>query len=383
VLAQTTPRSQRLGLYIHVPFCTKRCFYCSFNTAPLEQDSDMRRYVRALRTEIQLLATAPWASALSFETVFFGGGTPSLLAADDMAAVLDTVRTSFTLDRDAEITVECNPESVSREKLAAYRGAGVNRISLGVQSLDDSILPVLGRLHDAGGARRGFETVRAAGFDNVSVDLMYGLPAQGVETWARSIDGVLGWAPEHLSAYGLTLDAGSVWASTGVEGLPAEGAVVEQYWTLARAAAARGFEHYEISNYARPGFRSRHNQIYWRAAEYLACGPGACGFVGDVRYGNVKPVARYCAALEDGALPIDTFERLTARQQLAERLILGLRLVDGIPRAWLDERLAGDTALARRLAAWRENGILVDRGPNVALTEAGFLVSDALFVELL
>jgi oxygen-independent coproporphyrinogen-3 oxidase len=272
---------------------------------------------------------------------------------------------------------------VSREKLAAYREAGVNRISLGVQSLDDSILPVLGRLHDAGGARRGFEAVRAAGFDNVSVDLMYGLPAQGVETWARSIDGVLGWAPEHLSAYGLTLDAGSVWASTGVEGLPAEGAVVEQYWTLARAAAARGFEHYEISNYARPGFRSRHNQIYWRAAEYLACGPGACGFVGDVRYGNVKPVARYCAALEDGVLPIDTFERLTARQQLAERLILGLRLVDGIPRAWLDERLAGDTALARRLTAWRENGILVDRGPSVALTEAGFLVSDALFVELL
>jgi len=178
-------------------------------------------------------------------------------------------------------------------------------------------------------------------------------------------------------------DSGSLWGASGVDGLPEEETVVEQYWGLAREAASRGFEHYEISNYARPGFRSRHNQIYWRAAEYLACGPGACGFVGDVRYGNVKPVARYCAALEEGALPIDTFERLTARQQLAERLILGLRLADGLPRAWLDERLAGDAALARRLAAWRENGFLVDRGPNVALTEAGFLVSDALFVELL
>jgi len=181
----------------------------------------------------------------------------------------------------------------------------------------------------------------------------------------------------------LTLDAGSVWASTGVEGLPAEGAVVEQYWTLARAAAARGFEHYEISNYARPGFRSRHNQIYWRAAEYLACGPGACGFVGDVRYANVKPVARYCATLEDGALPIDTSERLSERQRLGERLILGLRLVDGIPRAWLDERLAGDAALGRNVGRWREAGVLADRGDNVALTEAGFLVSDALFVDLL
>ncbi|HEU5197776.1 MAG TPA: radical SAM family heme chaperone HemW [Methylomirabilota bacterium] len=383
MLAQTKPRSQRVGLYIHVPFCTKRCFYCSFNTAPLEEASEMRRYVRALRTELQILATAAWGSALSVETVFFGGGTPSLLAADDMAAILDSVRSHFTLEGDAEVTVECNPESVSREKLAAYRTAGVNRISLGVQSLDDSILPVLGRLHDAGGARRAFEEVRAAGFGNVSVDLMYGLPKQDGGVWARSVEGVLGWGPEHLSAYGLTLDAGSVWAATGVEGLPAESAVVEQYWTLARAAAAHGFEHYEISNYARPGFRSRHNQIYWRAAEYLACGPGACGFVGDVRYGNMKPVTRYCATLEAGALPIDTSERLTARQQLGERLILGLRLADGIPRAWLDERVAGDPALARRLAAWREAGVVADRSERIMLTEAGFLVSDALFVELL
>jgi oxygen-independent coproporphyrinogen III oxidase len=329
-----------------------------------------------------MLATAPWASGLSLATVFFGGGTPSLLSADDMAFILGDVRASFAVEHDAEITVECNPESVTREKLESYRTAGVTRVSLGVQSLDDSLLPVLGRLHDARGARRGFEAVREAGFDNVSVDLMYGLPKQDAGTWARSVEGVLGWEPEHLSAYGLTLDAGSVWAATGVDGLPAEGAVVEQYWALARAASARGFEHYEISNYARPGRRSRHNQIYWRAAEYLACGPGACGFVGDVRYANVKPVARYCTRLDDGALPIDTSERLTARQRLGERLILGLRLADGIPRAWLDERVAGDGGLARRVAAWREAGILADRGENVALTEAGFLVSDGLFVEL-
>ena len=342
----------------------------------------MRRYVRALRTEIQILASAPWASALSLETVFFGGGTPSLLSAEDMAAILEDVRARFALTRDAEVTVECNPESVTREKLQAYREAGVNRISLGVQSLDDSLLPVLGRLHDASGARRAFEAVRAAGFDNVSVDLMYGLPGQSPQTWTQSVHGVLGWEPEHLSAYGLTLDAGSVWASTGVEGLPAESAVVEQYWTLARAAAARGLEHYEISNYARPGFRSRHNQIYWRAAEYLACGPGACGFVGDVRYANIKAVARYCATLETGALPIETAERLTTRQRLGERLILGLRLVDGVPRAWLDERAAGEPALARHVAAWREASVLVDRADRVVLTEAGFLLSDSIFVEL-
>jgi putative oxygen-independent coproporphyrinogen III oxidase len=383
VLAETAPSSQAVGLYIHVPFCTKRCFYCSFNTAPLERDSEMRRYVRAALREIELLASAPWSAGISFETMFFGGGTPSLLSADDMAAILDAVRRHFALQPSAEVTVECNPESVSVDKLRAYRAAGVNRISLGVQSLDDSILPVLGQLHDAGGARRAFEGARAAGFDNASVDLMYGLPGQDAATWARSVEGVLAWGPEHLSAYGLTLDAGSLWAVTGVPGLPGEAATVEQYWTLARTAAARGFEHYEISNYARPGFRSRHNQIYWRAAEYLACGPGACGFVGDVRYGNVKALTRYCAALEDGTLPIDTAERLTARQRLGERLILGLRLVDGVPRAWLDERADGDAALARRLAAWREAGVLGERGDRLALTESGFLVSDSVFVELL
>ena len=383
VLAQTAPRGRSLGLYVHVPFCTRRCHYCSFNTAPLERPDEMRRYVAAVRHELTLLAGAAWVERVVLGTIFLGGGTPSLLDPDDMAAILGTVRRHFAVAADAEVTVECNPESVSRAKLASYRTAGVNRISLGVQSLDDAILPRLGRLHDAGGARAAFEAAREAGCANVSVDLMYGLPDQDPATWARSIEGVLDWEPEHLSAYGLTLDAGSRWAATGVEGLPPEGTVVEHYWTLARAAAARGFEHYEISNYARPGFRSRHNQVYWRAAEYLACGPGACGFVGDVRYGNIKPVARYCATLEEGALPIDTSEELTPRQRLGERLILGLRLADGVPRTWIEERAEGDGALARVLARWREAGLLVERAERVALSEAGFLVSDTLFADLL
>jgi putative oxygen-independent coproporphyrinogen III oxidase len=383
VLAETSPRGRSLGLYVHVPFCTKRCHYCSFNTAPLERLAEMRRYVEAARREVELLGELAWAAGVRIETIFLGGGTPSLLEAEDMAGLLDAVRGRFVVETDAEVTVECNPESVSRAKLAAYRAAGVNRISLGVQSLDDAILPRLGRLHDAGGARAAFEAAREAGCDNVSVDLMYGLPGQDGATWARSIEGVLDWAPEHLSAYGLTLDAGSLWAVTGVAGLPPEGTVVEQYWALARAAAARGFEHYEISNYARLGFRSRHNQVYWRAAEYLAVGPGACGYVGDVRYGNVKPVARYCASLEAGTLPIDTSERLTPRQRLGEQLMLGLRLIDGVPRAWLEDRLEGDTPLARRVATWRDAGLLLDRDDRTALTESGFLVSDTLFSDLL
>jgi putative oxygen-independent coproporphyrinogen III oxidase len=381
-LAENAPEGSELGLYVHVPFCVKRCGYCSFNTAPLE-DGAMARYLEAVHREIELLGALGWAERVRLSTVFLGGGTPSLLASDELAALLDRIRSRFALRADAEITVECNPESVTRDKLAGYRAAGVNRVSLGVQSLDDAILPRLGRLHDAHGARAAFEAAREAGCDNVSVDLMYGLPGLDVDGWARAVERVLDWRPDHLSAYGLTLDAGSLWGAAGVDGIPGEDTQVDQYWRLARAAAARGLEHYEISNYARPGFRSRHNQIYWHAAEYLAAGPGACGFVGRMRYANVKATPRYCETLGTAELPVASFEHLSERQRLAERLILGLRLSDGIPTAWLEARLEDDRRLRRFVDEWRARTLLVDLGDRVRLTEAGFLLSDALFVELL
>ena len=274
------------------------------------------------------------------------------------------------------MTVECNPESLTRAKAEGYRLAGVNRLSLGVQSLDDDLLVRLGRLHSSDDARRAFDAARSAGVDNVSLDLMYGLPGQDVARWESTVRGVLAWRPEHLSAYALTLDEGSRWAGEGVAGLPGEETVTAQYWALARMAREAGYEHYEISNYARRGFRSRHNQVYWRAEEYLALGPGACGFLGDVRYGNVKPVERYCAALEAGGLPLGTHEVLTPAQRKAEKVILGLRLSDGVPLAWLED--------ARPLVeTWASLGLLEVAGDRCRLTEAGFLLSDSLFVHLL
>lgn len=382
ILARTSPTSRSLGLYIHVPFCVERCPFCSFNTAPLESGA-MTRYLAALHRELALLATLPWAAEITLATVFLGGGTPSLLAPAELADLLAGLGARFEIAPDAEITVEANPEGLSRDKLAAYREAGVNRLSLGVQSLDDALLVRLGRLHSAAQAQAAFEAARAAGFANVSVDLMYGLPDLDASRWARTVAEVLSWEPEHVSTYGLTLDAGSLWGAAGVAGLPAEDVTIAQYWTMAHAAARHGFEHYEVSNYAQPGHRSRHNQIYWRAAEYLAAGPGACGFVGDVRYGNARPVPRYCAMLEDDTLPLETSERLDARQRLGERLMLGLRTADGVPAVWLDERAQGDRTLQDRLVAWEDRALLRRQDGRVALTEAGFLLSDALFVELL
>ena len=399
------PSANALGAYLHIPFCTQRCGYCSFNTAP-DAPGAVARFVPALLGEIGLAATAPWAAAVHLKSVFLGGGTPSLLPPEAMAAILDRLRAHFPLEPSAEITVECNPESVSVERLAGYRHAGVTRISLGVQSLDDRILPTLDRLHTAAQAREAFDAARAAGFSDVSADLIYGLPGLDLPTWEATVKGLLGWQPDHLSAYALTLDEGSLWHARGVSALraagrrgagpppaeaseppifmPPEEITTAQYRLMTELAAEAGFEHYEVSNYARPGHRSAHNQIYWRAEEYLGFGPGACGYLGDVRYANVKPVDRWAAMIADGLAPVDSHETLTPRQRMAERLMLGLRMREGVPARWMEERVAVDGPRLRGvLAAWTERGLLVTEGGRARLTEPGFLLSDALFMELL
>ena len=385
-LAAWAPRAKVLGAYLHIPFCTQRCGYCSFNTAP-DAPGAVARFVPALLGEIDLAAKAPWAAAIRLKSVFVGGGTPSLLPPEAMAAILDRLHAHFPIEPSAEITVECNPESVSVERLTGYRNAGVTRISLGVQSLADRILPALDRLHTAAQAREAFDAARAAGFSDVSADLIYGLPGLDVPTWEATVTGVLGWQPDHLSAYALTLDEGSLWHAKGMSGksgLPPEETATAQYRRMTELAAEAGFEHYEVSNYARPGHRSAHNQIYWRAEEYLGFGPGACGFLGEVRYANVKAVDRWAAMIAAGDAPVGSHETLTPRQRMAERLILGLRLREGVPAAWLEERVTLDGSRLRGvLAAWTERGLLVTEDARARLTEPGFLLSDALFMELL
>ena len=377
------PHGTRLGAYLHLPFCVERCGYCSFNTAPYTPNA-MDRFVAALLREIDLVSRSPWSRSITLRSVFLGGGTPSLATPEAMAAILETLRTRFVVEPGAEITVECNPESVSHERLAGYRRAGVNRISLGVQSLDDRILLTLDRQHSARDARLAFDVARAAGFGNISADLIYGLPGLDTATWETTVSGVIDWEPDHLSAYALALDEGSLWHAAGVKGLPADDEFAAQYERLVCLAREAGYEHYEISNYARPGQRSDHNQIYWRAEEYLGLGPGAAGFLGDVRYVNVKPIERYCVLSESEQLPVGSHETLTPRQRLAERLILGLRTRDGVPAAWIEERIAiEDGRLPGLLEAWKERGLLVEENGRVTLTEAGFLLSDALFIEML
>jgi len=373
---ETGPEGSRLGIYVHCLFCTRRCPYCDFNVAIYREDR-ADPFVAALGAELQRYAALPWAGRVPAVSLFFGGGTPSLLPPAALGALIDGARHGLGLLPDAEVTLEANPEGLDRGRLAAFRAAGVTRLSLGVQSLDDRVLARLGREHTAAAARGAFAAARAAGFAEVSVDLLYGCPGQDGATWAATLDEVLAWAPEHLSAYALTLEPGTAFGRRPPADLPDEAVAVAQYERLCDRTAAAGLERYEISNFARPRFRSRHNLLYWHREEYLGLGPGAHAALGAARFGNVRAHTRYRAALASSTWPIGWREALTPAQVRAERIMLGLRLTEGIPRAWLE----GD-ARPGRLDRYLEAGLLASAEDRLALTPRGVLVSDAILADL-
>ena len=368
------PAGGRYGLYVHCLFCLRRCPYCDFNVAIYREDH-VGPFVAALDAELARYAALPWAGRVPAVSLFFGGGTPSLLPPEAIAGVIAAARRGLGLADDAEVTLEANPEGLDAARLRAFRAAGVTRLSLGVQSLDDGLLARLGREHTASQAREAFAAARHAGFDDVSVDLLYGGPGQDARTWRETLDEALAWAPEHLSAYALTLEPGTAFGRRPPAALPDEAVVVAQFETLCDRAAAAGLPRYEVSNFARPGHRSRHNLLYWQRADYLGLGPGAHAALGAVRFGNERSHVRYRTALDAGRWPITWSERLTPEQVQGERIVLGLRLADGVPRAWLEGRGA---AVERYLAA----GLLAEIGPRVALTPRGVLLSDTVFADL-
>jgi oxygen-independent coproporphyrinogen-3 oxidase len=340
-------------------------------------------FVAALRAEIGRYAALPWAGRVPAESLFLGGGTPSLLPADAVAAVLDDARRGLGLVPDAEVTLEANPEGLDADRLRAFRAAGVTRLSLGVQALDDAVLRSLGRTHSAAEAKAAYRAARAAGFDSVSIDLLYACPGQDLAAWTRTLDEALDWAPEHLSAYALTLEPATAFGRRPPAGLPDEDLHVGQFEALVERAARAGLDRYEVSNFARPGFRSRHNLGYWRREDYLGLGPGAHGALGAVRYWTRRSEPRWRTAVLGGGWAIESWERLSERQVAAERIVLGLRLAEGIPLVWLERHLAGSpggrvAGIERYLVA----GVMAVQDGQVALTDRGVLLSDTIFAEL-
>ncbi|MGH2758221.1 MAG: radical SAM family heme chaperone HemW, partial [Actinomycetota bacterium] len=323
-----------------VPFCAHRCWYCDFNAyAGLDHLADA--YMDAVIRDVTEGLSAPDGAGLdarpAVTSIFIGGGTPSLVDARHIVRVLDAIRASWTVEPRAEVTIECNPESVDRARLESYLAAGVNRISFGVQSLDDELLARLGRTHDAGMAVNALRMARSAGFDDVSADLIFGIPDESHEAWLASLEGVLACAPTHVSCYGLTYEEGTplaAWKRLGkVVAVPDDD--VAARWDAAEVMlTSAGLKRYEISNWSRPGRRCCHNDLYWRCGEYIGVGAGAHGHLasstGSLRSWTVKAPERYIRMIEEGISPVAGAEEIDARTRAAEVMLLGLRRSEGV-----------------------------------------------------
>ena len=364
-----------LGLYVHVPFCSSICNYCNFNRGLLDAELK-RRYVDALNEEI-----ARAADGSAADTIYFGGGTPSLLEPGEVARVVDACRGAFTVRPDAEVTLEMNPETVTADYVSAARDAGVTRLSIGVQSFDDAELARLGRRHSAEGAAAALAAAREAGCEDVSLDLMLWLPAQTRDECAASVERLVGLAPDHASLYLLEVYPNAPlrdeMARGGWSQAPDEDAAAMYLDALERTDAA-GFAQYEISNVARPGRRSRHNLKYWQDGQWLGFGCGAHSRRGGWRWRNASETARYVNALERGEAVVQERCALPAAERLGDALFMGLRLTQGVDLGVIRRRYGVDVheRYGPRLRPFLEAGVLVAEAERLRLTRRGMLLAN-------
>jgi oxygen-independent coproporphyrinogen-3 oxidase len=377
-------------LYIHTPFCRQKCPYCAFfSQEPCGDDLD--RYAGLLFSEIQLAAqqTAP---PQKLESIYCGGGTPSLLEPRKIAQLIEQAGQAFGVAAAAEITLEINPGTVDLQRLADFRQAGVNRLSIGIQSFDDRMLARLGRIHTVDQAKSAFNMARRAGFRNIGIDLIHALPGQTLEMWQAELRQAIQLGPEHISVYGLTIEESTPFAArytVNSPHLPDEELAATMFETADELLPADGYDHYEIANYARAGFRSKHNSGYWKRDGYLGLGAGAHSFLRNTGYGtrfsNAADLDAYTAAIQAGTLPrVDTMT-LTREDALAEFLFLGLRMSDGVRfSAFADEfGVELGEVYAEEIAALLKQGLLTEDAAGIRLTRRGMLLSNQVFQRFL
>jgi oxygen-independent coproporphyrinogen-3 oxidase len=386
----------RVGIYIQVPFCQTKCTYCNFHTGVVSS-SRFAPYVSAVCTEIEkhrdfyvnagVQLPATFADAVA-DTVYFGGGTPSLLDPVHLQRMLDAIRRRFASE-SAEVTLEADPETVEAAKAAAWVRAGINRVSFGVQSFSDAELKATGRMHRRADVYRAVPILRDAGIRNISFDLIAGLPGQTRESWRTSLDELAALSPEHVSIYLLEVDDGSRLGAEVLRGGPKYGAntipsdddMAEFYESACVLLQRAGYRHYEISNWGKPGFESRHNLKYWRREPYLGLGAGAHSFCGTYRWANAHDAAAYVSAIERGRLPAEQLEAVTPESALEEELFLGLRQLDGIDVGRIERQYG--VAVAPRFDRLMSAGMIERDGNLVRLAANKLSVANEVFVELM
>ncbi len=372
-----------LGLYLHIPFCRQRCDFCAFYLE-IHREGRAETFVRSLIHEIELSAQRHVTTGRPIQSVYLGGGTPTVLATTQLVAILSEIRSQLTLAPDCEITVEAHPSTISEQDLAQLCQAGVTRMSFGAESMEDGDLTRIGRPGAVHETVLAMTQARAAGFTNINLDLMYGLPGQSLESWQRTLANCLALVPTHLSCYALTVEQETKLASNiQRHRSPAldEGLQIEMDEAAQRILADAGYERYEVSNYAKPGYACRHNLLYWTNGEYLGFGPSAQSYLGGTRFGNVADLTAYDVALAAQNLPIEDRATLSEEEQLRDAVIFGLRLIQGIPSQHLHQHAANyghETVTAQLLA----QQLIEEDGGRSRLSAKGLLQADTIASQL-
>ena len=373
-----------LGIYIHVPFCRSKCQYCDFYSVTTRNDELMDGYIDAMCAHIK--EAGALAPAYKVDTVYFGGGTPSFFGADGMAAILTAVRRAFDVTNDAEITFEANPDSVSDQLLRRLRGEGFNRVSLGIQNDNDEMLKKLGRPHTYAQAVTAYHRIRKAGFRNVSVDLIYGLPGQTLHAWQETLDHVQMLNPEHISCYGLKVEEGTpLYEYKDFANLPDDDMQADMYLAAVETLRGRGFRQYEISNFCRKGMVSRHNMKYWVGGEYLGFGPSASSDFAGKRYTLVRDLAAYIHGIREGGEVMEDIQEIPLRERAGEYLMLRLRTAHGILAEEYERRfMLPFQPLHDILRKYEDMGYAMrNEEGRWCLTARGFLISNDIITDLL
>ena len=372
---------KKLELYIHIPFCVKKCDYCDFLSFPADSNTQIR-YVHALLQEIRYYGNL--LGDYHVPTIYIGGGTPSWLEENLIYTVLQQVASSFHVESDAEISIECNPGTVTAKKLNVYQSAGINRLSIGLQSTNNEELKALGRIHTYDQFLKTYELARNAGFENINIDLMSAIPDQTYEGWIHNLRTVAGLDPEHISAYSLIIEEGTPFASRTLN-LPDEDAEYNMYEATAQILREYGFEQYEISNYAKKGRECRHNVGYWIRQDYLGFGLGASSLYGKERFANTQDMKKY---LENSRTPEKIREKeppLTREDEMAEFMFLGLRMTRGISKAEFERQFGSeiDAIYGDVLRKYKSMGLLLEENGRIFLSREGIHVSNSVMADFL
>lgn len=382
---------KELEIYIHIPFCVKKCAYCDFLSGPQDKET-IERYVSRLLEEIQVYASNKhFTSDYEVTTIFLGGGTPSVLKAKQIQRIFETLKNSFKISKDAEITIEANPGTVTVEKLEAYKQCGINRISFGLQSTNNEELKLLGRIHTYEEFLESYQLARACGFKNINVDLISAIPKQTVSSWEETLQKVIGLEPEHISAYSLIVEEGTPFAKVYGEGCPGEHDLPCEeeeraiYYRTEELLEKAGYHRYEISNYAKKGKECRHNLGYWERKEYQGIGLGAASLINNVRYKNTDDLLYYMEHSSDLSAIQENVEKLSLQEQMEEFMFLGLRKMEGVSVTEFKNTFGKtmEECYGEQIQKLKEQGLLEQRNARIMLTKQGIDVSNYVFSEFL